>query len=425
MTSIRPPLLASAEGPTRSSSSIGASPAAPVPPWSTGAHGARRTFAVDVPRPASMLWPAVAHSWVPPLAALWALVSSCHPTSSTSANANQPTAPPSVTQAASAAPTPPANARDEEASADVPLPSPGEPLRPEGLWVTGEDALFVFGSEGEIARSNDGGRTFVRRSTGVAATVVGMGRTLRSVHAVCDQGIVLCSADDGVTWTVAWRGKTDPMSADWTDRLSAIWADAKSDAAFAVGKGAILRTKDGGARWEKQTNVTKALLNAVWGTSADDVYAVGDDGAIFHTRDGGARWDKLRSGTRSQLFAIWGSGPEDVYIAANDDLILRSTDRGATWKKQKTGRGMHTAVWGSGPHDVFVGTAWRGAGGAVLRTTNSRDFAPVLDGITDVVALGGAGKRAVYVLLTDGKLLRSAGGAAPFSVLEPAFTQPK
>jgi photosystem II stability/assembly factor-like uncharacterized protein len=289
--------------------------------------------------------------------------------------------------------------------------------------VTGEEDLFVFGSDGEIARSRDGGRTFLRRSTGAAATVVGMGRTLRSIHAVCDQGFVLRSADDGVTWTVAWRGKTDPMSADWIDRLSAIWADAKSDAAFAVGQGFILRTRDGGARWEKQTNVTKPLLNAVWGASADDVYAVGDEGVIVHTRDGGARWDKLRSGTRSQLFAIWGSGPEDIYIAANDDLLLHSTDRGATWKKRKTNRGMHTAVWGSGPHDVFVGTAWRGAGGAVLRSTNGRDLTPVIEGITDVVAVDGFGKSAVYVLLSDGSLLRSAGGSTPFSVLAPTFLQ--
>lgn len=74
---------------------------------------------------------------------------------------------------------------------------------------------------------------------------------------------------------------------------------------WAVGRGAVFRTVNGGRSWQRQRSGVPTDLFDVKFVSAGEGWAVGAEGTVLHTRDGGINWLSERSPTPHRLERIY------------------------------------------------------------------------------------------------------------------------
>lgn len=172
------------------------------------------------------------------------------------------------------------------------------------VWLLGTAAGRQSSSRDDLARSSDGGRTFV---AGHGPCVPGLGGELAPtfanvVWALCPTGMLAGtwrSTDGGITFT---QLVTPPLV------NSAQLAPASQDTAVLARNGAgsrLLRTKDGGSTWTAartpgaatftpwigftDARVGAALVQTGWDASAKT-----ESQALWRTTDGGAHWSTVR-----------------------------------------------------------------------------------------------------------------------------------
>ena len=147
---------------------------------------------------------------------------------------------------------------------------------------------------------------------------------------VADAGIVMHSADGGVTWQSQRAGT--PVALDAV-------AFVGPQIGWLVGASGVIRhTVDGGAHWLRQRSGTSLALYAVAFADAQHGWAVGDRGLILRTVNGGTTWTKRRAGNGSDpLRSIACAGPRKAWAAGDSNLLVRTVDGGTTWKTVRTG----------------------------------------------------------------------------------------
>ena len=102
------------------------------------------------------------------------------------------------------------------------------------------------------------------------------------------------------------------------------------------GKGTVLKTENGGGRWESQRDMSDKHLWGVYFVDPAHGWIVGEEGEILHTQDGGERWVQQRSNAEQPLFAVHFANLTHGWIVGTNGLILHTTDGGITWIRQKT-----------------------------------------------------------------------------------------
>jgi hypothetical protein len=123
--------------------------------------------------------------------------------------------------------------------------------------------------------------------------------------------------DDGHTWTARYTGDDEMVSVDAVD----------ADHAWAVGRGVVLATTDGGRGWRPVGEPDQDTLRMVdfidaqngWGTTG---------GHLYRTSDGGQTW--TRSDAPCGGEAVCFAGPDDGW-AAEGPHVYHSADGGDTW----------------------------------------------------------------------------------------------
>jgi len=168
--------------------------------------------------------------------------------------------------------------------------------------------------------------------------------------AVGERGHVLLSEDGGSTW----RQVQVPTRATLT-------AVAFADARFGWAAGhdqVILRTADGGERWEPvyADPEDERPIFDLWFRDGSRGYAVGAYGLFLETADGGATWTARRiSEDDFHLNRLVPAGDGRLYLAAEAGMVYRSEDGGETW----------TAL--DSPYDgSFFGALWLGGDSLLL-----------------------------------------------------------
>lgn len=166
------------------------------------------------------------------------------------------------------------------------------------VWLLGTRAGDVSSGSDVLARSRDGGRSFV---TGRGPCVAGLGGELsptsaRVVWALCPTGLeaeARRSTDGGLTFR---HVKTPPLA------NAAVLAPASRDTAVLARNGGpsrLLRTTDGGAEW-RAASTPGPVVSVAWIGFTDArvgaalVQTKPDLQVLWRTGDGGARWSRVR-----------------------------------------------------------------------------------------------------------------------------------
>ncbi|HEV8508679.1 MAG TPA: YCF48-related protein, partial [Chitinophagaceae bacterium] len=236
---------------------------------------------------------------------------------------------------------------------------------------------FIFG-QGDLWTTVDSGAHWVASASQVAANI----NSIEFVNdntlvAVGDDGLILRSTDNGVTWTGVSTGPADAYGL-----YSACFID--SSIGFAVGhRGRILKTTNGGSNWNQYAPTyvdVDALhfINDSTGLAAtwNNIYKTTDSGTswvelsqtlsgtiryihlfskdtaivmsdppvtILKTYNGGANWQPINLNIlyNDEILTAFFLN-QTIYLSTNGFLgrrILQSTDAGETWKVQYTSPG--------------------------------------------------------------------------------------
>jgi photosystem II stability/assembly factor-like uncharacterized protein len=177
----------------------------------------------------------------------------------------------------------------------------GLTARGSRVWLLGTRAGDVSSGSGVLARSRDGGRSFV---VGRGPCVAGLGGELSPasasvVWAICPTGLLAGawrSTDGGRTFR---HVRTPPLP------NAAVLAPASRDTAVLARNGArsrLLRTTDGGATW-RAASTPRPVVSVAWIAFTDArvgaalVQTTTEAQALWRTTDGGAHWSRVRLGS--------------------------------------------------------------------------------------------------------------------------------
>jgi photosystem II stability/assembly factor-like uncharacterized protein len=157
--------------------------------------------------------------------------------------------------------------------------------------------------------------------------------------AVGGTGVLLSTADGGKSWKVLSRPTADALrDLFFTDAETGWLVCDKSVYQRATGGEArsyLLRTKDGGASWQRvepagaQRDVR--LVRVVFADAARG-WVFGEMGALFATQDGGATWMRQSVPTRHLLLGGAFLDAAQGWLVGAGATILHTADSGATWR---------------------------------------------------------------------------------------------
>lgn len=195
---------------------------------------------------------------------------------------------------------------------------------------------WVFGEEGALYATEDGGATWARLrvptrhlllgaqlSDGGRAWLVGAGQT------------ILQTPDGGATWR---EGQVVSLPARFPSTPLSQPAQARSAAAST-------KAQSTASPPQAQPSGTLSLaarspslrLNAVSFADARRGWAVGANGAVLATADGGRTWAAQESGTESDLFDVKFFDAREGWAVGSGGAAIHTSDGGQTWRPEQTG----------------------------------------------------------------------------------------
>ncbi len=188
------------------------------------------------------------------------------------------------------------------------------------------DLLFVDASTGyavgafsTLLRTTDGGQTWSPLSLKGEAPVAEAG--IDDAAASFDESGVL-SADD-----LELAEETDP-------HLNAIARDPSGALYLAGERGAMFRSRDDGATWQRLAFPYEGSMFGILAFDAGHVLAFGLRGHVFESTDGGDSWSRLDTGTEVTLMggaALPGGG---AVIVGNEGVVLHRKDGASPFERR-------------------------------------------------------------------------------------------
>ncbi|MCP4168938.1 MAG: DNRLRE domain-containing protein [Chloroflexi bacterium] len=195
------------------------------------------------------------------------------------------------------------------------------------------------------------------------------------------QGLILNSADSGVSWHAQTSGAIESLYA-----INMF----NNSLGLAVGTwGRVVRTFDGGNTWTPVSNNTTEHLNDVVWVDATTAIAVGDAGTMLRSIDAGKSWVSVGGITKRNLYSVdFAAGTQSGWAVGQSRTILHTIDGGRSWQAQTP---PSIPEW-TGIYSVSVVSATEAhAGGRAISmytydagTTWRLDYHNVNTAITDV-----------------------------------------
>jgi hypothetical protein len=217
------------------------------------------------------------------------------------------------------------------------LPFPGwvvsalrfDPNRPSRLWV----ALFGVWGSGQVAYSDDLGKTWSARSSGLPDEPV---YTLAMVPG--QEGKIYAATLSGVWGTEDGGGSWHQLTAGIEDmgKVTSLLVDPnKPDSVIAGTWRRAYRSDDGGKTW---TGIFEGMVldsevfsmtpvperpGEIWATTC---------GWVYHTVDRGDHWERFKDGFAERRTPSFAALPDGRYLAGTVGGLHLSVDGGRNWK---------------------------------------------------------------------------------------------
>jgi|TARA_R110002167_G_scaffold144884_3_gene335598 photosystem II stability/assembly factor-like uncharacterized protein len=207
------------------------------------------------------------------------------------------------------------------------------------------DRLVAVGAFGHILYSDDNGQFWQQAQVPVSVTLTAVTFVGdRSGWAVGHDGVVLATADGGMSWHKQLDGfaANDAMvvaserllaKAEAAVSMASDVGDEVLEDAEAALEAATFAVED--AEYDVSVGSTKPLLDVLF-LDAQHGFAVGAYGMAFETSNGGKSWTEFTSRLplpeRSHLNSLVQAAYGQLYIVGELGLILTSTDQGHSWQ---------------------------------------------------------------------------------------------
>ena len=197
-------------------------------------------------------------------------------------------------------------------------------------WAAGANPFFG-GSNGILARSSDGGKTWQQQLVIPDFTFNGL-ETINTLTAFAvggydfvGGGLVLRTVDGGISWQ-----DVAPISAGFRD---VFFLDANTGW---IAGASLYKTTDGGNTWTKQFGDSGTEFTAVSFADAQNGWAVGFNNLVLHTTDGGQTWLAQNVGAPpvTAITGVTAINSTTAWIAGWAGFVARTTDSGQTWRKE-------------------------------------------------------------------------------------------
>lgn len=134
--------------------------------------------------------------------------------------------------------------------------------------------------------------------------------------------------------------------------------------------GAILRTHDGGAHWERMADNLGNSPRAMHLWDAQRGIVVGESGSVYRTTDGFTTISSSNDPTRGHLSCVFFINDTLGWMGTEGGRIYRSTDGGVDWTLTNSGQGSSNYMTAIQFLDTEVGYASCAGGGKVLKSTD-------------------------------------------------------
>lgn len=244
--------------------------------------------------------------------------------------------------------------------------------------------LWVAGHGGQILRSSDQGETWTRQRVDLwtpEALDLDAGAPIldlvfldaRRGFAVGAFGLLLRTVDGGQNWeSVALPAPAEraapvagaSQASDWlfsaedleldeeTDpHLNAIAVTPEGSLFIAGERGAMFRSRDGGAQWERLDFPYDGSMFGLLAWPGGQILAFGLRGNAFESFDGGASWSRLDTGGTITLQGGVALASGGALLVGNEGLMLRRSDAASPLQSQvfETAAGETPALSGALP----------------------------------------------------------------------------
>jgi photosystem II stability/assembly factor-like uncharacterized protein len=153
--------------------------------------------------------------------------------------------------------------------------------------------------------------------------------------ALCDQGIIVRSTDDGITWSVVVSRHAVLQGIAVTQKGTLVVAGGQDATHDSPQPAVILRSVDGGSHWSEVTGInSRDWLMSVTAESSGSLIAFGQSGEELRSTDDGLNWLPVDTGTKSIALFTTFEQDHTILAAGDEGTILRSVDGGASWSQQ-------------------------------------------------------------------------------------------
>lgn len=204
-------------------------------------------------------------------------------------------------------------------------------------------AFAIAEHEGAMYASSFDGKIFKNLTARPGAWELGLGQVWWYALTGMDfnkGGIGLAAGNNGITTGVMLRfsKELDLLQNDTFPYALNDVAFVDENVAYAVGYGALLRTKDAGLSWQ-QLDLTDDNYRSVFVVDKDNIWTVGFNGTIAHVTNEGASYNKVKNGQNpfsdfDRYIDIAFKG-QHGFIVGEKGVVLQTRDGGKSWDKMK------------------------------------------------------------------------------------------
>ena len=192
---------------------------------------------------------------------------------------------------------------------------------------------LAVGHDNWILRSEDGGLSWQEThfdATAAEALMSVWGGAQGPLFATGSFGRFLVSDDRGKTW--------QPRDTGLGDRHFYGIAGADKQHLMLVGEsGLVARSADGGQSWERLPEFYNGSFFGLIALSASDWLVYGMRGKVFRTGDFGATWKEIDADTSLSLYGGTRSRYGRVVLVGEGGVVTQSNDGGLTFKRLNDG----------------------------------------------------------------------------------------